>query len=230
MPANIVCPCGHTVKIPDEQVKTRIRCPVCGELLSTNSALPENESAGTSVLPLGRPSRTPATSAPAPKSADEKSSEPKATTMDSDLPATRETSRPASSFHAKGGFLFAGLPTPSFCAKSSVSLLLEQVLIQTTGPFGSRLLDLRLSEVASVEIRRCPGWYLLFLVVLLLPANGVGLVFLIPFLLIRHSYLILKCGTATVAIRFKGDDTEACAIGDAILQAAQAVQTKRAHS
>ncbi|MDA1159988.1 MAG: hypothetical protein O2983_10285 [Planctomycetota bacterium] len=99
-----------------------------------------------------------------------------------------------------------------------MSLLLEQVRVQTIGPSGSRRLDLRLSEVTSVEIRRCPGWYLLLLVVLLLPANGVGLVFLIPFLFVRHSYLILKCGTATVAIRFKGDDTGAGAIGDAILK------------
>lgn len=223
MSANIVCPCGHTVKVPDEQVKTRIKCPVCGELLSTHSTQPENESAGTSVPPLGHSPMTPPASVKLPKSANENSSEPTTNTMASDVPSTHEPSRPASSSHAKGGFLFAGLPTPSFFAKSSVSLLLEQVCIQTTGPFGSRCLDLTLAEVTSFEIRRCPGWYLLLLGVLLLPANGVGLVFLIPFLFVRHSYLILKCGTATVAIRFKGGDTGAGAIGDAILKAASSV-------
>ena len=81
MPANIVCPCGHTVKVPDEQVKTRIKCPVCGELLSTHSALPENESAVTSVPPLGHSSRTPSASVTSPKSANENSSESTANTM-----------------------------------------------------------------------------------------------------------------------------------------------------
>ena len=115
----------------------------------------------------------------------------------------------------------AGLPIPSFFTKTSVTLLPERVHIKAAGLFSSRRLDLRLSEVTSVETRQCPDWSLFLLGVLLLPANGAGLILLIAFLFIRHSYLILKCGTATAAIRFNDDDIDACAIGDAILQAAQ---------
>lgn len=101
-----------------------------------------------------------------------------------------------------------------------MTLLPERVRIKSSGLLGTRRLDLRLPEITSAETRRCPPWYLLLPGFLLLSANGIGLIFLFAFFLVRHSYLILKCGTATVAIRFKGDDTDACAIGDAILQAA----------
>lgn len=225
MPANIECPCGHTVQVPDEMVNTRIKCPVCGELLSADSARPEFEPSDDAEPSPVEPSRNPADSPVAARSTSRDSSSPKSKSSDQSPSTTDASPGNVSSFHAKGGFLFAGLPTPSFFVDSSVTLLPERVRIKTAGPFGSRRLDLRLSEVASAETRRCPAWYLLVPGILTM-AQGVGLIFLIAFLFVRHSYLIVKCGTATVAIRFKGDDTDACAIGDAILQAAQAESGK----
>lgn len=221
MPPNIECPCGHTVQVPDEMMNTRIKCPVCGELLSADAARSEFEQSNDAdplpVEPSQNTTHSPATS----RSTSRKPSESKGTTSGQTPSTTNAGSRKVSSFHANGGFLFAGLPTPSFFVASSVNLLPERVRIKSAGPFGSRRIDMRLSEVTSAETRRCPAWYLLVLGLLLI-AQGVGLIFLVAFLFVRHSYLILKCGTATVAIRFTGDDTDACAIGDAILHAAQA--------
>jgi len=225
MPANIECPCGHTVQVPDEMLKTRIKCPVCGELLAAQSARPEFEQSSDADSASTEPSRNPVNSPATSTSTKREPSEPKTKTSEQTPSTTNAGSRKVSSFHAKGGFLFAGLPTPSFFVDSSVKLLPERVRIKTTGPFGSRRVDLRLSEVTSAETRRCPAWYLLVPGIVTL-AQGVGLIFLIAFLFVRNSYLILKCGTATVAIRFKGDDTDACAIGDAILHAAQAASDR----
>jgi hypothetical protein len=220
MPANIECPCGHTVQVPDEMVNTRIKCPVCGELLSAESAQPGDQQSSDPIPSQVEPSRSTADPQATSKSARREPSGPKTTTSGKTQSTSTAASRTVSSFHANGGFLFAGLPTPSFFTDSSVNLLPERVRIKTTGPFGSRRLDLRLSEVTSAETRRCPAWYLLVPGLLTL-AQGIGLIFLIAFLFVRNSYLILRCGTATVAIRFKGDDSDACAIGDAILKAAQ---------
>lgn len=221
MPANIECPCGHTVQVPDEMVKTRIKCPVCGELLAAESAQAEFEQSNDADSASVDPSRNPAHAPATPKSASRETSEPKTTASTQARSTANATPRTVSSFHANGGFLFAGLPVPSFFTDTSVTLLPERVRIKAAGLFGSRRVDLRLSEVTSVETRRCADWYLLPLGFLLLPANGLGLILLILFLFVRNSYLIVKCGTATVAVRFKGDDTDACAIGDAILEAAQ---------
>jgi hypothetical protein len=221
MPSNIECPCGHTVQVPDEMLKTRIKCPVCGELLAAESARPEVQQSSDAVLLPDEPLRGSDSSPAEPRSARRETSGVKAKTSEPKRTTPTAASGKVSSFHAKGGFLFAGLPTPSFFTDSSVNLLPERVRIKAAGLFGSRRVDLRLSEVTSVETRRCLGWYLLPLGVLFLPANGSGLILILLFPFVRHSYLIVKCGTATVAVRFKGDDTDACAIGNAILNAAQ---------
>lgn len=220
MPADIECPCGHTVRVPDELVKTRIKCPVCGELLSAESALSAVKPSAAPRSPPLDPSQDSDTAGETTKSATRESSEPKATASAQTQPSSKDDSDGVSTFHALGGFLFAGLPIASFFTKASVTLLPQRVGIKTAGLFSSRRLDLKLSEVTSVETRRSPDWFLLLLGILLLPANGAGLILLIVFLFTRHSFLILRCGTATVAIRFNGDDTDACAIGNAILLAA----------
>jgi hypothetical protein len=217
MPANIECPCGHTVRVPDELTNTRIKCPVCGELLSAVAVQPDD-----SVWEATEQSPVDASKEPPDATTD--SPQPTKSEADaSDYPdlTSAGRSRTASNFHGKGAFLFAGLPMPSLITESRVALLPERVRIKSKGLFGNRHLDLRLSEVTSVETRRCPGWYLLLLAILFLPANGVGLIFLLSFLFIRHSYLIIRCGNASVAIRFSGDDTDAISVGDAILSAAQ---------
>lgn len=217
MPANIECPCGHTVRVPDELTNTRIKCPVCGELLSAVAAQPDDATSEETRQPSAEASTVAADSPAA-------SLQPTESETDtSDYPDVTSTgrSRMASSFHGKGAFTFAGFPTPAYFNKASVTLLPERVRIKSSGLFGSRHLDLRLSEVTSVETRRS-GWFLLLPGILLLPANGVGLIFLFLFLLLRHSYLIVRCGNASVAVRFSGDDTDARSVGNAILQAASA--------
>ena len=109
---------------------------------------------------------------------------------------------------------------PAGFTQSSLILLPERVRLKSSGLLSTRRADLRLSKITSAETRRCPAWYLLLIGILLLPANGAGLVFLIAFLFVRHSFLILRCDTAAIAIRFKGDDSDACAVSDAIQQAA----------
>lgn len=218
MPANIECPCGHTVRVPDDLTNTRIKCPVCGELLSAVAAQPDDATSEETRQPSAEALNFEPDSATA-------SSQPTESETDtSDYPDATSTgrSRLASNFHGKGAFLFAGLPMPSLVTEAKVALLPERVRIKSSGLSGSRHLDLRLSEVTSVETRRCPGWYFLLLAILFLPANGVGLIFLLPFLFVRHSYLIVRCGNTSVAIRFSGDDTDARSVGDAILQAASA--------
>ena len=220
MPANIECPCGHTVRVPDELVKTRIKCPVCGELLSAKDSRPEAEPSSAVDSSPTDPSQDSDAVWETTKSAARESSDRKATASTQTQQPSKADSDSVSAFHAMGGFLFAGLPIASFFTKASVTLLPQRVGIKTAGLFCTRRLDLRLSEVTSAETRRSPDWFLFLLGILLLPANGAGLILLIVFLFTRHSFLILRCGTATVAIRFNGDDTDACAIGDAILQAA----------
>jgi hypothetical protein len=226
MPANIECPCGHNVRLPDEFTNTRIKCPVCGELLSTATAQPDDVPRKERYQPSVEPSQATDDSSAA-------SPEPTGTrTGNNKQRAATESSQPrtVSDLHAKGCVLLAGLPTPSFFTRCSVMLLPDRVRIESSGLLGARRLDFRVSEITSAEIRRCPGWYLLVPGFLLLPANGVGLVFLLAFLVVRHSFLILHCGSATVAIRFKADDTDATTLGDAILQAACNSQSRGSSS
>lgn len=218
MPANIECPCGHTVCVPDELVNTRVKCPVCGELLSAADARPDKEPPEEREQSPGEHLKhaTPDLSGTSLQSTE---SEP--VYEKQRMPTANEEPRSSSNFHAKGSFLFTGLPMPSFFTESSVTLLPDRVRVKSSGLLRIRRLDLRLSKMTSVETRRCHAWYLLVPGILLLAANGFGLIFLILFFFSGHSYLILRCGNAKVAVRFKGDDTDACAVGDAILQAAQ---------
>ena len=211
MPLNIDCPCGHTVRIPDEMATGRVKCPVCGELLSVERVSPGSESASSAV------GSTPNSHS---DTASEQSEQRSYNKRDDDGVSTGPAAtRNTSILHATGGFLFAGLPTPSFFTESTLTLLPERVRLKSSGLLTTRRVDLRLSEITSAETRQSPAWYLLLPGILLL-AQGVGLIFLVAFLFVRHSFLILRCGPATVAVRFKGDDTDACAISDAILQAA----------
>jgi hypothetical protein len=211
MPANIECPCGHNVRLPDEFTNTRIKCPVCGELLSTATAQPDDVPRKERYQPSVEPSQATDDSSAA-------SPEPTGTrTGNNKQRAATESSQPrtVSDLHAKGCVLLAGLPTPSFFTRCSVMLLPDRVRIESSGLLGARRLDFRVSEITSAEIRRCPGWYLLVL---------------LAFLVVRHSFLILHCGSATVAIRFKADDTDATTLGDAILQAACNSQSRGSSS
>lgn len=109
MSSNIECPCGHTVRVPDELVNTRVKCTVCGELLSTAAARPVEESPWEAEqVPVESPNPNENSSATSPPSTESES------VYEKQKPSTA-SSRPwnASNFHAKGGFLFAGLPTPS---------------------------------------------------------------------------------------------------------------------
>lgn len=208
MPSNIECPCGHTVRVPDDMLNTRVKCPVCGELLSSTSAtysvdpVDESETSG-SIADDG---------------ADSAQYE---TPFEQEKPETPQPSAGQGPFrlNGAGAFLFLGLPMPAGFTDSSLILLPERVRLKSSGLLTNRRADLRLSEISSVETRRCPAWYLLLLG-LLTVAQGIGLIFLIAFVFVRHSYLILKCSQMTIAIRFSGDDSDACAVGDAILQAA----------
>lgn len=218
MPLNIDCPCGHNVRIPDEMATGRVKCPVCGELLSVTSPQPEPESVSK---------RKTSAEAATGKQADETSGmeEPDSYRRRDDNGTSAETSsiRNGSILHGTGGFLFAGLPTPSFFTESSLTLLPERVRMKSSGLLSTRRVDLRLSEITSAETRQSPAWYLLLPGILLL-AQGIGLIFLLAFLFVRHSFLILRCGSTTVTVRFKGDDTDACTLSDAILQAATKTQ------
>ncbi|NQV23077.1 MAG: hypothetical protein HQ518_01810 [Rhodopirellula sp.] len=201
---------------------TRVKCPVCGELLSAETAQPALEPADAAATAP----REPTSSTPRATAGDAAGVPKAAASPDETRASSKPAQRPptmanSSHLHAKGGFLFVGLPMPSFFAESSVTLLPERVRLKLSGPFSTRRLDLRLSAITSAETRRTPAWYLLPIGTLLLPANGVGLIFLAAFLFVRHSFLILRAGSATFALRIDRDDTAACAVADAILQAAQ---------
>jgi hypothetical protein len=211
MPVNIECPCGHSVRIPDEMANTRVKCPVCGELLTPpreQAAADPFESPGRSVVESSKPVSAPPT--------------PGSDPIDQPLPVQPQAIQMRKVTHLEGSsaFLLAGLPIPSFFSRSALTLLPERVRLKSSGLFTTRRVDLRLSAITSGENRRCPGWYLLVPGILLLPTNGVGVVFLIAFLFVRHSFVILRSDTTSVAVRIKGDDSDACAVLDAVLQAA----------
>lgn len=212
MPSNIECPCGHTVRVPDDMLNTRVKCPVCGELLSSASATYSVD----------------APEAPEPNADNGADSAQNETPLEHEkLDASPSSAgRGPSRLNGSGAFLFLGLPMPAGSTESSLILLPERVRLKSSGLLTTRRADLRLSEISSVETRRCPAWYLLLLGLLTL-AQGIGLVFLIAFVFVRHSYLILKGSHMTVAIRFRGNDSDACAVADAILQAANLKPSSR---
>ena len=211
MPVNIECPCGHSVRIPDEMANSRVKCPVCGELLTPpreQAAEASFDSPGRGVVESSRPVSTPQA--------------PGSDSIDQPLPVQPPAVqiRKVTHLEGSGAFLLAGLPIPSFYSSSALTLLPERIRLKSSGLFTTRRADISLSAITSGESRRCPGWYLLVPGILLLPANGIGLVFLIALLFVRHSFVILRSDTASVVVRIKGDDSDACAVLDAVLQAA----------
>jgi hypothetical protein len=113
MPANVECPCGHTVRVHDELLNTRVKCPVCGELLSTAAARPDDD-------PAQKFEHTPVESSQGVSgSTDTSAQSTEAESGEANYPDLTSSgkARSVSSLHAKGGFLFAGLPTPCFSCR-----------------------------------------------------------------------------------------------------------------
>ena len=236
MSVTIECPCGHTVRLPDGMDQGRVKCTVCGELLAASDATPdppeddmfednsdhqdaldhnaETEEAVALDAAVQKETRSPASPSGRAKSA----KPPKPKPVPKPVPKPHRTNM--NHFEGRGGFHFAGLLTPSCFTRSSLTLLPERVRLKSTGFFITRRVDLRLCEIASGETRRSLAWYLLLPGILTL-AQGVGVIFLFAFLFVRHSYIVLRCGGTNFTVRFTGgDDSDACAIVDAILQAA----------
>lgn len=236
MSVTIECPCGHTVRLPDGMDRGRVKCTVCGELLAVSDAKDDtpneevlNPTAGDQHVVAPEDAFQTEAPPPAPPSGRSKSEGPRTPQPERHSEQARQAnqerqlkqhSSKVTHFHGHAGFRFVGLPIPSFFSQSSLTLLSDRARLKSSGFFCTRRVDLLLSGITSGEIRRCPAWYLLVPGILLLAADGLGLIFLIAFLFVRHSFLILNCGATSVVVRFKADDTDACAVADAILQAA----------
>jgi hypothetical protein len=235
MSVTIECPCGHAVRVPDGMDHGRIKCTVCGELLSASDAqqdtpdspaaevaevADQDEAAHTEASPPAPITDRTRPNVPAPVKSRRRAPTEAA-------PEPRPHISNVTQFQGLTGFRFAGLLWPSFFGEASLTLLPGRVRLKSKRLFDNRRADLLLSGITAGETRRVFSLSLFILGVLLLSANGVGLILLLAFVFVRHSFVVLTCGTTSAVVRFKGDDSDACAIVDAILQTASDEEERR---
>lgn len=209
MTVRIECPCGHSVQVPEALRNTRVKCPVCGELLSIEGIARESTASTAAESPVFS-SDSDADSASEPTEMPQKPGSGESTAGENFI----------SRLNGSGAFFFLGLPAPAWFTESSMTLTPQRVRLKSSGLLTRRRVDLSLADISSVETRHSPAWLLLLLAILTL-AQGIGVIFLIAFLLVRHSYFIVRCSSTSVAIRLKGDDTAASTFGDTILKAVE---------
>ena len=199
MPIEVQCPCGKSLNAPDDYAGKRIKCPVCGELLTV----------------------------PADESPEEVVEVPAAQVLEkeggpSSLGAVlRDGSRTASiSVTGRPAVARLGMLFPAVVGTTRLWLESDRIVEETRGPLSRRHTEVRIADVESVQITtsRFP---LLFLIgVLTLALQGFGLLVLILWLLVRVRCLAVRSSGTAVVIRMKGPDDAYSAFKEAVMASA----------
>lgn len=197
MPIEVQCPCGKILNAPDEYAGRRIKCQVCGELLTvpqeagpdevvevaSTAAAQTDESFGGSAHTVSRGQREMTVSG-----------------------------RPAITRY--------GITFPALFGSTRISLESDRVVEETRGPLSRRHAELRLSYVDSVEISTVRFPLLFVLGLATLAAQGLGLVFLAIWVFVRTRCLTVRTASGIVAVRMKASDDRYYEFKDAVMSAA----------
>jgi len=204
MPLQIPCPCGKTLKVPDNLAGKKVKCPSCAEILEVPASPP---------LPVFDPDVV----------FDEIASSPRPPKSQSPVEVEPTTSATAlvviggTAILLPGGF---ALPSPFRSQNATITLENRRVVERSQRLIGTRHVELLVSRIESAEI--CSRGNSAFLIAgfLLLGLYGIGALLLLLYVLLRSKYLVIRSAANTVALKITGDQTSCEEFLNAVLQAA----------
>lgn len=206
MPLQIPCPCGKTLKVPDNLAGKKVKCPSCAEILEVPASPPLPEIDPDVVFDEIASSPRP----PKPQS----STELEPTTSVAPLSVVGGTV-----ILLPGGFT---LPSPFRSQSATITLENRRVVERSQRLIGTRHVELLVSRIDSAEI--CSRGNSAFLIAgfLLLGLYGLGLLLLLIYGLIRSKYLVIRSAGNAVALKVTGDQTSYDEFLNAVLKSASA--------
>lgn len=198
MPLQIPCPCGKTLKVPENLAGKKVKCPACAEILEVPASPPPPQWDPDVVFDEIASSPKP------PKPANAAS--PSITTPVPEVPS-EEAFVTSDVTSVSGGTVVAiwnnGF-VPSPFATGTLSLTPERVIETSQRLIGRRRVELLLPRVESAALVSHGHAGLLLAGFLLLWLYGFGLIFLLAYMLWRPTYLVIRGSNTTLAIMVRG--------------------------
>jgi len=206
MPIEVQCPCGKTLNVGDDLAGRRVKCPVCGEILS----VPDNRD----VADSGHEEEYDAVddAPPVPRRTRERS---------------RQHSGRVPSVSGKPATGLLGLVVPGTFGSTTLSLEDSRVIEETRKPLIRRHTELRLARVESVAISTSRDPRLFVLGLATVPAYGIGIVVLLVWIIRRFRWLSICSDSTSLVVRIQGPDDPYEDFMDAVLDASDAADSGR---
>ena len=204
MSPDIECPCSRTVRFHDDLRNTRIKCSNCRALLPAVADRPD----GGPSEETERPNSQRFNSWSGLDSSLSAGDNRRIGGVSRSSPIIQRTVSRSFQPSREGSIYSRGLPNASLLSQSKCHSRAGSDPHQIDSAF--RNSAYRPSTFCSNVGETCrPGWFNLQPGIVLLSENGIGLLFLFLFMVLRHSYPIVQCGNFSVAIGFSGDDSDA---------------------
>lgn len=206
MPLQIPCPCGKTLKVPDNLAGKKVKCPSCAEIVEVPASPPP---------PVFDPDVV----------FDEISSSPRppkpASQTEIEFPPATPAGLPLAVSGGTTIVLPGGFVLPSPLRIGTLTLSATRLTESSRRLIGSRHVELLVKRIDSAEI--CSRGNTAFLIAgfVLLGVYGLGLLFLLLYAVMRSKYLVVRCGANVVALKVQGDQQPYQQFLEATLQQAQ---------
>ncbi len=199
MPLQIPCPCGKTLKVPDNLAGKKVKCPACEEIIDVPASPPP---------PVFDPDVVFDEIASSPRP-------PKPAAPTETVAATNVTGGTA--IMLPGGFV---LPSPFRKDASLLTLDRGRLMERSRRLIGTRQAELVVKHIDSVEISSRGNAAFLIVGVLALGLYGIGLLFLLLYAVWKSQYLIVRSGSNAIAIRVTFGSPAYEALMESLLQQA----------
>lgn len=203
MPLQIPCPCGKTLKVPDNLAGKKVKCPSCAEILDVPASPPPPTFDPDVVFDEIASSPRP----PKPTTAPETPADPGA--VMSVIGGT--------AILLPGGFV---LPSPFRKEASQVSLERGRLIERSRRLTGTRHAELLVKRIDSIEISSRGNTAFLVLGLLMVGAYGFGALFLLLYAFMKSPYLIVRSGSNAIVVKANGDLVSYTALMESVLQQA----------
>ena len=126
---------------------------------------------------------------------------------------------------ALGGALLTG-----YFGRTTFSLLSDRLVVVSTAILQESRIEISVDSITACRLCARGSWLLLGMGLLLLPVFGIGLLFLLWYLLSRIRFLVVSSEGNTCALRFKGEDSSYQEFATMLVRHGVATRSYRAES
>jgi len=212
MPIRVDCPCGRQLRLKDDLLGMRIKCPDCGDALD----VPDSIDADATLYP----EEVSQAELEASELESDFEEEPQHKQQPRKKKQRRSKSTAEHSVRGKPSFRCLGLNLPGVVGSALCSIEEDRLVVQSNGWLSQRDCEVFLEEIHSVEVStgRHP---LLLILTLLTLAIYVWILFLVLYLVLRFRTLSVHAGGTTLSMVISKGDERATDFVDQIMASAR---------